>query len=51
MKLSAIELVDNGVGHRLENPGQLSPEIIEVQTGSHLGERDIACFDGAYGRV
>lgn len=40
-----------GVRHRLENPGRLPLEIIEVQTGSYLGEDDIVRFDDAYGRV
>jgi hypothetical protein len=40
-----------GAGTRLENPGRLPLEIIEVQTGSDLGEDDIVRFDDAYGRV
>ncbi|WP_175902219.1 mannose-1-phosphate guanylyltransferase/mannose-6-phosphate isomerase [Burkholderia seminalis] len=40
-----------GVRHRLENPGRLPLEIIEVQTGSYLGEDDIVRFDDVYGRV
>ncbi|KUZ11249.1 mannose-1-phosphate guanyltransferase [Burkholderia diffusa] len=40
-----------GVRHRLENPGRLPLEIIEVQTGSYLGEDDIVRFDDAYGRI
>ena len=40
-----------GVKHRLDNPGQLPLEIIEVQSGSYLGEDDIVRFDDAYGRV
>ena len=39
-----------GVKHRLENPGRLPLEIIEVQSGSYLGEDDILRFDDAYGR-
>jgi mannose-1-phosphate guanylyltransferase / mannose-6-phosphate isomerase len=30
-----------GVVHRLENPGKILQELIEVQTGSYLGEDDI----------
>ncbi len=39
-----------GVKHRLENPGEIDLEIIEVQSGSYLGEDDIVRFDDAYGR-
>lgn len=39
-----------GVRHRLENPGKLPLEMIEVQSGSYLGEDDIVRFDDAYGR-
>lgn len=40
-----------GVKHRLENPGKVPLEIIEVQSGSYLGEDDIVRFDDTYGRV
>jgi mannose-1-phosphate guanylyltransferase/mannose-6-phosphate isomerase len=39
-----------GVKHRLENPGKMPLEIIEVQSGSYLGEDDIVRFDDTYGR-
>jgi mannose-1-phosphate guanylyltransferase/mannose-6-phosphate isomerase len=39
-----------GEKHRLENPGTLPLEIIEVQSGSYLGEDDIVRFDDRYGR-
>jgi mannose-1-phosphate guanylyltransferase/mannose-6-phosphate isomerase len=39
-----------GVKHRLENPGRLPLEIIEVQSGSYLGEDDIVRYDDVYGR-
>jgi mannose-1-phosphate guanylyltransferase / mannose-6-phosphate isomerase len=39
-----------GVTHRLENPGKMPLEIIEVQSGSYLGEDDIVRFDDTYGR-
>ncbi len=39
-----------GTRHRLENPGLIPLEIIEVQTGSYLGEDDIVRFDDQYGR-
>ena len=37
--------------HRLENPGRLPLEIIEVQNGKYLEEDDIVRFDDEYGRV
>ncbi|OLL31393.1 mannose-1-phosphate guanylyltransferase/mannose-6-phosphate isomerase [Burkholderia sp. SRS-W-2-2016] len=39
-----------GVTHRLENPGKMPLEMIEVQSGSYLGEDDIVRFDDTYGR-
>ena len=36
--------------HALENPGKVDLEIIEVQTGSYLGEDDIVRFEDKYGR-
>jgi mannose-1-phosphate guanylyltransferase/mannose-6-phosphate isomerase len=39
-----------GTRHRLENPGKVPLEIIEVQSGAYLGEDDITRFDDAYGR-
>jgi mannose-1-phosphate guanylyltransferase/mannose-6-phosphate isomerase len=39
-----------GTRHRLENPGKVPLEIIEVQSGTYLGEDDIVRFDDAYGR-
>jgi mannose-1-phosphate guanylyltransferase len=40
-----------GVVHCLENPGKVSLELIEVQSGSYLGEDDIVRFEDIYGRV
>ncbi|XKG47900.1 mannose-1-phosphate guanylyltransferase/mannose-6-phosphate isomerase [Halomonas sp.] len=40
-----------GVVHRLENPGVVPLKLIEVQTGTYLGEDDIVRFDDAYGRM
>jgi len=37
--------------HRLSNPGNILLEIIEVQSGSYLGEDDIVRFDDNYGRT
>ena len=42
--------IPQGEKHRLRNPGKIDLEIIEVQTGSYLGEDDIERFDDAYGR-
>jgi len=36
--------------HRLANPGQEPLEIIEVQSGSYLGEDDIVRLEDSYGR-
>jgi mannose-1-phosphate guanylyltransferase len=40
-----------GVIHALENPGEKDIELIEVQSGSYLGEDDIVRFEDLYGRV
>ena len=39
-----------GAKHRLENPGKVLLELIEVQSGAYLGEDDIVRFDDVYGR-
>jgi mannose-1-phosphate guanylyltransferase/mannose-6-phosphate isomerase len=39
-----------GTRHRLENPGKIPLELIEVQTGAYLGEDDILRLDDKYGR-
>jgi len=39
-----------GVKHRIENPGKILLHIIEVQSGSYLGEDDIVRFEDRYGR-
>ena len=39
-----------GAVHRLENPGKIQLEVIEVQTGSYLGEDDIFRLQDEYGR-
>jgi mannose-1-phosphate guanylyltransferase/mannose-6-phosphate isomerase len=39
-----------GTKHRLVNPGLIPLELIEVQTGSYLGEDDIVRFEDVYGR-
>jgi mannose-1-phosphate guanylyltransferase / mannose-6-phosphate isomerase len=39
-----------GDKHRLENPGKLPMVLIEVQTGSYLGEDDIIRYEDVYAR-
>lgn len=39
-----------GAAHRLQNNGQSPAFVIEVQSGSYLGEDDIVRLDDAYGR-
>ncbi|MEE4262378.1 MAG: mannose-1-phosphate guanylyltransferase/mannose-6-phosphate isomerase [Desulfobacteraceae bacterium] len=39
-----------GETHRLQNPGTIDLELIEVQSGSYLGEDDIVRFEDVYGR-
>jgi mannose-1-phosphate guanylyltransferase/mannose-1-phosphate guanylyltransferase/mannose-6-phosphate isomerase len=40
-----------GVIHSLENPGVIPLEMVEVQSGSYLGEDDIVRFEDQYGRI
>ena len=40
-----------GSKHRLENPGNIPLELIEVQSGGYLGEDDIVRFEDVYGRT
>lgn len=40
-----------GHTHRLANPGMVPLEIVEVQSGSYLGEDDIVRFEDTYGRI
>jgi mannose-1-phosphate guanylyltransferase/mannose-6-phosphate isomerase len=39
-----------GTVHRMENPGKIPLTVIEVQTGTYLGEDDIVRFEDTYGR-
>lgn len=39
-----------GAVHRMENPGRLPMVLIEVQTGSYLGEDDIVRYEDVYAR-
>ena len=40
-----------GATHRMENPGKLPMVLIEVQTGSYLGEDDIIRYEDVYART
>jgi mannose-6-phosphate isomerase-like protein (cupin superfamily) len=40
-----------GAVHRLENPGKVTLNLIEVQSGSYLGEDDIVRLTDTYGRA
>ena len=40
-----------GVKHRLENPGVVPLELVEVQSGTYLGEDDIVRFEDVYARA
>ncbi|HZL59864.1 MAG TPA: mannose-1-phosphate guanylyltransferase/mannose-6-phosphate isomerase [Stellaceae bacterium] len=40
-----------GTAHRLENPGKIALHLIEVQSGSYLGEDDIVRLEDTYGRI
>jgi mannose-1-phosphate guanylyltransferase / mannose-6-phosphate isomerase len=42
--------VPKGTTHRMENPGKVPLEMIEVQVGEYLGEDDIVRFEDVYGR-
>jgi mannose-1-phosphate guanylyltransferase / mannose-6-phosphate isomerase len=43
--------IPHGCLHRIENPGKIDLQIIEVQSGSYLGEDDIVRFEDDYGRM
>ncbi len=51
LKENESTFIPIGMKHSLENPGVIPLEIIEVQTGSYLGEDDIIRYDDIYGRV
>jgi mannose-1-phosphate guanylyltransferase/mannose-6-phosphate isomerase len=51
LKENESTFIPQGQKHRLSNAGIESLEIIEVQSGSYLGEDDIIRFDDKYGRV
>lgn len=43
-------VVHPGATHRMENPGKVPMVLIEVQTGSYLGEDDIIRYEDVYAR-
>jgi mannose-1-phosphate guanylyltransferase/mannose-6-phosphate isomerase len=43
--------VPKGTTHRLENPGEMPLEVVEVQCGDYLGEDDIVRLEDVYGRL
>jgi mannose-6-phosphate isomerase-like protein (cupin superfamily) len=43
--------IPHNVKHSLENPGKIQLRMIEVQSGSYLGEDDIVRFEDNYGRL
>ena len=51
LKEDEATYISCGTIHRLENPGVIPLELIEVQIGSYLGEDDIVRFDDEYGRL
>jgi mannose-1-phosphate guanylyltransferase/mannose-6-phosphate isomerase len=51
MKKNQSTFIPQGAKHRLENPGSEPLHLIEVQSGSYLGEDDIVRFEDSYGRV
>lgn len=50
LKENESTFIPLGAVHRLANPGKIPVEIIEIQTGSYLGEDDIVRFNDDYGR-
>ena len=50
LKENQSTFIPLGQVHRLANPGDVPLEIIEVQSGSYLGEDDIVRFEDSYGR-
>lgn len=51
LKENESTFIPLGVTHSLANPGTIPLEIIEVQSGSYLGEDDIVRFEDLYGRA
>lgn len=51
LKENESTYIQAGHKHRLSNPGNINLEIIEVQTGTYLGEDDITRYDDIYNRA
>ncbi|MGA6926004.1 MAG: cupin domain-containing protein, partial [Desulfosarcina sp.] len=50
LKEDSSTYISAGIAHRLENPGKIPLELIEVQTGGYIGEDDINRLEDLYGR-
>lgn len=50
LKEDSSTYISAGIAHRLENPGKIPLELIEVQTGGYIGEDDISRLEDLYGR-
>jgi len=50
LKEDSSTYISAGIAHRLENPGRIPLELIEVQTGGYIGEDDITRLEDLYGR-
>lgn len=50
LKEESSTYISAGVAHRLENPGKIALELIEVQTGGYIGMDDISRLEDRYGR-
>jgi mannose-1-phosphate guanylyltransferase/mannose-6-phosphate isomerase len=51
LRANESTFIPQGSRHRLENPGKVLLQLIEVQSGSYLGEDDIVRFEDSYGRA
>lgn len=50
LRVNESTFIPAGTVHRLENPGRLPLELIEVQSGDYVGEDDIVRLEDDYGR-
>ncbi|BBO89028.1 mannose-1-phosphate guanylyltransferase/mannose-6-phosphate isomerase [Desulfosarcina ovata] len=50
LKEDSSTYIEAGIAHRLENPGKIPLEVVEVQTGAYIGEDDIIRLEDLYGR-
>ncbi|MFN4245457.1 MAG: cupin domain-containing protein, partial [Brevinematia bacterium] len=51
LKENESTFIPKTVKHRLENPGKIPLEIIEIQIGDYISEDDIVRFSDVYGRI